>query len=72
MSNKLKKAAGVVLASGVALAPAAFAQSTPTYDTTGISAVFTAVGVALGTIGAGYVAMKFGGKAWKWIANLAA
>lgn len=70
--QKMKSLFRGALLGSVALAPAAFAQTGDTYDVSGIVAVFAAVGVALSTIGAGYVAMKFGGKAWKWIANLAA
>lgn len=50
---------------------AAFAQTTPTFDTTNIVATITAVGTAAALVGAAYVAMRIGVKAWKWLTGAA-
>lgn len=50
---------------------AAFAQTTPTFDTTAIVATIQAVGTAAALVGAAYVAMRIGVKAWKWLTGAA-
>lgn len=56
---------------GVAVGASAFAQSTPSFDVTAITATITAVAAAGATVGAAYVATKIGIRAWKWITGAA-
>ena len=49
----------------------AFAQTGPTFDTSGIISTITAVGAAAALVGAAYVAMRIGVKAWKWLTGAA-
>lgn len=50
---------------------AAMAQTGPTFDTSGITATITAVGAAAAIVGAAYVAMRIGVRAWKWLTGAA-
>jgi len=69
---KVKSVAIVSTVGGVVLGPvAAFAQTGPTFDTTAIVATITAVGAAAALVGAAYVAMRIGVKAWKWLTGAA-
>lgn len=49
----------------------AMAQSTPTFDTSTIVATIGAVAAAAALVGAAYVAMRIGVKAWKWLTGAA-
>ena len=76
-----KSLVGVVRGKAVALASAvgavvlgpaaAFAQTTPTFDMTAVTATITAVSTAGAIVGAAYLAMRIGIRAWKWIAGAA-
>ena len=67
-----KTLALVSAAGGVLLGPSlAMAQTTPTFDTTAIVATIGAVTAAAALIGAAYVAMRIGVKAWKWLTGAA-
>lgn len=41
-----------------------------TIDTSSVITAVTAAGVAIAAVGAAYLAMKVGGKVWKWIASV--
>ncbi len=63
----VRRVVGVSLM-GAAVAPMAFAQTTPTFDTTTVVAAIAAAAVAIGLLGAAVVAgPKIAVKAWKWI-----
>ena len=81
MFEKVKSGLRAVGAKGLAVASAvgavvlgaspAFAQTGPTFDTTNIVATITAVGAAAAVVGAAYVAMRIGVRAWKWLTGAA-
>jgi small-conductance mechanosensitive channel len=49
------------------LATAAGAARADGVDVTSVTTAITAAGVAIGTVGAAYLAMRVGGKVFKWI-----
>lgn len=62
----------VFVVGGAVLGPAvAFAQTAPTFDVSSVTAVIAAVAVAGATVGAAYLAMRIGIRAWKWITSAA-
>lgn len=71
----VRRVKGSVLAFLVSLvtvgAGVASAQTTPTFDTSTIVATIGAVAAAAALVGAAYVAMRIGVKAWKWLTGAA-
>lgn len=63
VGSKVALAVGGISAAGMSMA-----QATP-IDVTNITDTLTAVGVAVATIGAAVLAVKFGARAYKWIAS---
>lgn len=65
LKNRVAVAAGLLVAAG-----ASMAQTTPTIDVSGVTPIFVGAGVAFTTMGTAYLVMRYGGKVWKWLANL--
>jgi uncharacterized membrane protein YfcA len=63
LSNRLvQRSVAIGLTAGVALSARADGV-----DVSAVTTAITAAGVAIGTVGAAYLAMRVGGKVFKWI-----
>lgn len=65
LKNRVACASGLLVAAG-----ASMAQTGPTVDVSGVLPIFVAAGVAFTSMGTAYLVMRYGGKVWKWLANL--
>lgn len=64
LKMKLALGAGVLAVAGSAMADGT------AIDTSAVTQAIVAAGVAIAACGAAYLAMKVGGKVWKWIASV--